>query len=49
MGIGAIDLIITIVVLVGLFILFRAILLWYWRANEGIDLLKSIKEQPPCH
>ena len=28
-----------------LFLIFRAIVLWYWRINEGITLLKSINEK----
>jgi hypothetical protein len=28
-----------------LFLVFRAIVLWYWRVNEGIALLKSIDEK----
>ena len=28
-----------------LFLIFRAIVLWYWRVNEGIALLKSISEK----
>jgi hypothetical protein len=28
-----------------LFLIFRAIVLWYWRVNEGIALLKSINEK----
>jgi hypothetical protein len=28
-----------------IFLLFRAIVLWYWRVGEAIDLLKSIDEK----
>jgi hypothetical protein len=28
-----------------LFLIFRAIVLWYWRINEGIALLKSINDK----
>jgi hypothetical protein len=28
-----------------LFLVFRAIVLWYWKVNEGIALLKSIDEK----
>jgi len=28
-----------------LFLVFRAIVLWYWRVGEAIDLLKSIDEK----
>jgi hypothetical protein len=28
-----------------LFFIFRAAVLWYWRVNEGIALLKSIDEK----
>jgi hypothetical protein len=30
---------------IALFLIFRAIVLWYWRINEGIALLKSINEK----
>jgi hypothetical protein len=45
MGVGVTELLLAIVVLVVAFLLGRAILLWYWRVNEGIDLLKSINEK----
>ena len=38
-GIGA------LVVAIILFLIFRAIVLWYWRVNEAITLLKSIDEK----
>jgi hypothetical protein len=28
-----------------LFVICRAIVLWYWRVNESIDLLKSIDDK----
>jgi hypothetical protein len=31
--------------MVVIFLLCRAIVLWYWRVNEGIALLKSIDEK----
>jgi hypothetical protein len=34
-----------LVIIVLLFLVFRAIVLWYWRVNEGIVLLKSIDEK----
>jgi hypothetical protein len=30
---------------IALFLLFRAIVLWYWRVNEAVELLKSIDEK----
>jgi hypothetical protein len=33
-----------VVAIVG-FLIFRAIVLWYWRISEGIALLKSIDEK----
>lgn len=33
-----------LVVLVVLFFVFRFVLLWYWRINEAIDLLKQIEQ-----
>ena len=40
-----IDLIILIVVIVGLFMLFREILLWYWKINIRVRLLDDILEE----
>jgi hypothetical protein len=36
------GLIVIIAIIVILFLVFRAIVLWYWRVNEGIELLKNI-------
>jgi hypothetical protein len=30
---------------VAVFLIFRAIVLWYWRVNEQIELLESIDEK----
>ncbi len=35
----------SFVVAVVLFLIFRFIVLWYWRVNEAITLLKSIDEK----
>ncbi len=35
----------ALVVTVILFLIFRAIVLWYWRVNEAITVLKSIDEK----
>jgi hypothetical protein len=40
--VGALG-ILAIAVLI--FLIFRAIVLWYWRVGEAIDLLKSIDEK----
>lgn len=37
--------IIGLVVLVVLFLIFRELVLWYWRVNQGIELLKGIDEK----
>jgi hypothetical protein len=37
--------IVAAVIWIILFLIFRAIVLWYWRVNEGIALLKSINEK----
>jgi hypothetical protein len=42
-GLYALGLVVGIVIL--LFMACRAIVLWYWRVNEGIALLKSIDEK----
>ena len=39
------GLIITLALTVALFLIFRAIVLWYWRINEAVTLLKSIDEK----
>ena len=40
------DAVVAIVVLVVLFLIFRAIVLWYWRVNESVELLDGINEKP---
>jgi len=48
MGIGANELgsmLVTFAVVALVFLIVRAIVLWYWRVNEGIALLKSIDEK----
>ena len=35
----------TIAIGVVLFLVFRFIVLWYWRVNEAVALLKSIDEK----
>jgi hypothetical protein len=42
-GLGV--LIATLAVAILLFLICRAIVLWYWRVNEGIALLESIDEK----
>jgi hypothetical protein len=32
-------------IMVGLFLLFRHAVLWYWKINEIVELLKAIKEK----
>jgi hypothetical protein len=44
-GQGAAAAILVLVITIALFLLFRAIVLWYWRVNEGVALLKSIDEK----
>lgn len=35
----------ALVLAILLFLIFRAIVLWYWRVNETVALLKSIDEK----
>jgi hypothetical protein len=35
----------ALAIVVVLFLIFRAIVLWYWRVNEAVELLKSIDEK----
>jgi hypothetical protein len=42
-GVGALIFVLGIATI--LFLICRAIVLWYWRVNEGIALLKSIDEK----
>jgi hypothetical protein len=39
---GPIVAVVAAAIWIVLFLIFRAIVLWYWRINEGIALLKSI-------
>jgi hypothetical protein len=39
---GPIGALVIAAIWIVLFLIFRAIVLWYWRVNEGIALLKSI-------
>jgi len=41
-GLGAL---IAVAVAVVLFLVFRFIVLWYWRVNEAVALLRSIDEK----
>jgi hypothetical protein len=47
MGEGQVGaaIVVVLAISIALFLLFRAIVLWYWRVNEGIALLKSIDEK----
>ena len=40
---GYITAVVAVVIWIALFLIFRAIVLWYRRVNEGIALLKSIE------
>lgn len=40
-----IGLIVAIAFVVVLFLIFRALVLWYWGITESIDLLKGINEK----
>jgi len=42
---GFASLIAAVAIMVVVFLICRAIVLWYWRVNEGIALLKSIGEK----
>jgi hypothetical protein len=42
---GLINPVVGLAILVVLFLIFRAIVLWYWRVNEQIALLRSIDEK----
>jgi len=37
--------IIIIAIIVGIFLLFRQFMLWYWRVNETVNLLNGIKNE----
>jgi hypothetical protein len=45
MSSGFAGLIGVVALTVAIFLICRAIILWYWRVNEGIALLKSIDEK----
>jgi hypothetical protein len=45
MGNGPLVAVVAAAIWTVLFLIFRAIVLWYWRINEGIALLKSINEK----
>lgn len=42
-GFGVVEILITFVVLLAIFIVCREINCWYWKINERIELLKDIK------
>ena len=44
-NISIVGLILAVAILIALFFIFRAIVLWYWRVGEVIDLLQSIDER----
>jgi hypothetical protein len=39
---SAVAVIVPALILVGLFLLFRVIVLWYWKVNEIVELLRAI-------
>jgi hypothetical protein len=45
MASGIASLIAVMAGMAAIFLICRAIVLWYWRVNEGIALLKSIDEK----
>jgi hypothetical protein len=45
MGNGLIGVVVAAAIWIALFLIFQAIVLWYWRINEGIALLNSINEK----
>jgi hypothetical protein len=45
MGNGPFAAVVIAAIWIALFLICRAIVLWYWRINEGIALLKSIDEK----
>jgi len=42
---GPIGALVIAAIWIALFFIFRAAVLWYWRINEGIALLKSINDK----
>jgi hypothetical protein len=45
MDLGVVGVIVAFFVFVVIFLVCRAIVLWYWRVGEMIDLLQSIDER----
>jgi hypothetical protein len=45
MGSGFAGLIGVVALTIAIFLICRAIVLWYWRVNEGIALLRSIDDK----
>lgn len=45
MGNGMAGLILVVALMVVIFLICRAIVLWYWRVNEAVELLKSIDQK----
>jgi hypothetical protein len=45
MGNGPGFAVVAVAIWIVLFLVFRAIVLWYWRVDEGIPLLKSIDQK----
>jgi hypothetical protein len=45
MGSGIAGVIAVLAIAILLFLVCRAIVLWYWRVGEAIDLLKGIDEK----
>jgi hypothetical protein len=45
MASGFAGLIAVMAIMIAIFLICRKIVLWYWRVNEGIALLKSIDEK----
>ena len=42
---GLLGAVVIATIWIALFLICRAIVLWYWRVNEGFALLKSIDEK----
>jgi hypothetical protein len=42
---GVLGLVVFLAIAIALFLIFRAVVLWYFRIDEGIALLKSIDEK----
>jgi len=46
---GALMVVIFVgLVVVGLFVLCREFFCWYWKINEGLDLLRQIRDRLPA-